>query len=48
MVDVFLASDDRYLDADPIVLLTGAAILVGLLILCLVAEKAIGWFRSRQ
>jgi hypothetical protein len=45
---IYLASDDRYIDASPTALLTGAAVLVALFVLCLIAEKAIGWFRGRQ
>jgi hypothetical protein len=44
---IYVAADDRYLDVSPTALLIGAAILVGLFALSLVAEKAIGWFRSR-
>jgi hypothetical protein len=47
MLATLVASDDRYLDVSPTALLTGAAVLVGLLVLCLAGEKAIGWFRSR-
>jgi hypothetical protein len=44
---IYIAADDRYLDVSPTALLIGAAVLVGLFALPLVAEKAIGWFRSR-
>ena len=47
MLGIYVAADDRYLDVSPTALLTGAAVLVALFVLCLVAEKAIGWFRSR-
>ena len=48
MLAIYLASDDRYLDVSPAALLTGAAVLVALFVLCLIVEKAVGWFRGRQ
>lgn len=48
MLGIYLAADDRYLDVSPTALLAGATVLVGLLVLCLIAEKAAGWFRSHR
>jgi hypothetical protein len=48
MFGIYLAADDRYLDVSPTALLMGATVLVGLLVVCLIAEKAVGWFRSHR
>jgi len=48
MLGIYLAADDRYLDVSPTALLTGATVLVALLVLCLIVEKAVGWFRSHR
>jgi hypothetical protein len=48
MLSIYAASDDPYLDVSPTALLIGATGLVALFVVCLVADKAIGWFRSRQ
>jgi hypothetical protein len=45
---IHLTADDRYLDTSPMALLIGATILVALLVLSLVAQKAAGWFRGRR
>ena len=48
MLGIHLAADDQYLDVSPTALLTGATVLVGLLVFCLLVEKAVGWFRSHR
>jgi hypothetical protein len=48
MLSIYVVSEEQYLDVSPTALLIGATGLVTLFVLCLVADKAIGWFRSRQ
>jgi hypothetical protein len=48
MLSIYVVSEEQYLDVSPTALLIGATGLVALFVLCLVADKAIGWLRSRQ
>lgn len=45
---IWLVADERYLDVSPTALLIGAAILVGLFVLTLLAQKAVRLFRDRR